>query len=206
MATKKVLIDLEVTGQTTATKFISNVSTGQAPYQTNSSTLNPNLNADLLDGKHASEFATQTALNLRLYLPTYYIDENTELNDLKYQGQYLFIEGVNVTIGSISAFFTPSSCKLVVESFSDETLDNWLNVRQTLWDGQVSYTRYYDDETNSWTTFKNITPPITDHLTSTSTESPLSAKQGKVLKDLIDAGSGGGTSVNQVLRINQILY
>jgi hypothetical protein len=34
---------------------------------------------------------------------------------------------------------------------------------------------------------------IKDNLTSTSTNTPLSANQGKVLKDLIDAGSGGGT-------------
>jgi hypothetical protein len=70
-------------------------------------------------------------------------------------------------------------------------------------DGNFSYVRYYEEEGESWSIFNNITPTITDNLTSTSTNNPLSAKQGKVLKDLIDAGSGGGTSVNQVLRITK---
>lgn len=39
-----------------AGRFKSNVATGTAPYQCNSTTLNTNLNADLLDGYHQSSF------------------------------------------------------------------------------------------------------------------------------------------------------
>lgn len=38
--------------------FKSTIGTGTAPFQCTSTTLNSNLNADLLDGKHASAFAT----------------------------------------------------------------------------------------------------------------------------------------------------
>lgn len=40
----------------TAPNFISNVAIGTSPYACTSTTLNTNLNADLLDGQHASEF------------------------------------------------------------------------------------------------------------------------------------------------------
>jgi hypothetical protein len=40
----------------TASKFVSNVVTGTSPYACTSTTLNTNLNADLLDGNHASAF------------------------------------------------------------------------------------------------------------------------------------------------------
>lgn len=42
----------------TATKYNSTVANGIQPYATKSSTLNTNLNADLLDGNHASAFDT----------------------------------------------------------------------------------------------------------------------------------------------------
>lgn len=44
------------TGALTATNFISNIAIGTQPYATTSTTLNTNLNADLLDGSHASAF------------------------------------------------------------------------------------------------------------------------------------------------------
>jgi hypothetical protein len=45
-------------GTLTGTRLISNVATGTAPLTINSTTLVPNLNADLLDGFHAGTFAT----------------------------------------------------------------------------------------------------------------------------------------------------
>ena len=47
---------LDVAGTTTAYNFISSVATGTAPYASTSTTLNANLNADYLDGYHASYF------------------------------------------------------------------------------------------------------------------------------------------------------
>ena len=49
---------LHVNGQAAAQSFRSTVETGTAPLVVASSTLVSNLNADLLDGKHASDFAT----------------------------------------------------------------------------------------------------------------------------------------------------
>jgi len=43
-------------GALTAPNFISNVATGTQPYAATSTTVNTNLNADLLDGQHASAF------------------------------------------------------------------------------------------------------------------------------------------------------
>lgn len=47
-----------LTGAITAPNFISNVAVGTSPFATTSTTLNTNLNADLLDGQHASAFLT----------------------------------------------------------------------------------------------------------------------------------------------------
>lgn len=55
-------------GIVTASRFISNISTGTAPFTISSTTAVTNLNADLLDGQHASAFAatshTHTAANI----------------------------------------------------------------------------------------------------------------------------------------------
>ena len=48
---------LEVAGNAQAYNFISTIATGTAPYAATSETLNSHLNADLLDGHHASDFA-----------------------------------------------------------------------------------------------------------------------------------------------------
>ena len=47
----------------TALNFISDVATGTQPYATDSITLNTNLNADLLDGVHASTFTPRSFVN-----------------------------------------------------------------------------------------------------------------------------------------------
>lgn len=49
--------DLRVIGTANATRFISYVTTGTAPFTVVSTTNNTNLNADLLDGQHATAFA-----------------------------------------------------------------------------------------------------------------------------------------------------
>jgi hypothetical protein len=51
------LFKLTNDGNATAVKFTSTVATGTSPYACTSPTLNTNLNADLLDGNHASSFA-----------------------------------------------------------------------------------------------------------------------------------------------------
>lgn len=47
--------------QLTAANFVSDIAIGTAPYACTSTTLNTNLNADLLDGSHASAFAIADA-------------------------------------------------------------------------------------------------------------------------------------------------
>ena len=44
----------------TATQIVSTVPTGTAPLQISSSTLVPNLNADMVDGKHADDFVQKS--------------------------------------------------------------------------------------------------------------------------------------------------
>ena len=50
--------NLAAGGTVTGTRMISTIATGTAPLQVSSTTLVPNLNADLLDGLHAASFAT----------------------------------------------------------------------------------------------------------------------------------------------------
>jgi hypothetical protein len=50
-------------GTLSGTQLIATVASGTAPLSVSSNTLVPNLNADLLDGVHASAFATQTLLD-----------------------------------------------------------------------------------------------------------------------------------------------
>lgn len=57
-----------MTGNLTAPRFISNVAAGTAPLQVTSTTVVGNLNADLLDGYHASSFAA--ASHSHDYVPT----------------------------------------------------------------------------------------------------------------------------------------
>ena len=49
-----------LTGAVTAPNFISNVATGTQPYATTSTTVNTNLNADMVDGYHATDFGSDT--------------------------------------------------------------------------------------------------------------------------------------------------
>ena len=53
----KINGSFQVTVSMTAPYFVSNVAIGTAPFQCTSTTLNTNLNADLLDGSHATAFA-----------------------------------------------------------------------------------------------------------------------------------------------------
>lgn len=56
-------VTLTKTGSATAVNFVSNVATGTQPYATTSTTLNTNLNADLLDGQHGSYYQNATNIN-----------------------------------------------------------------------------------------------------------------------------------------------
>lgn len=50
-------------GVVTASRFVSTVATGTSPYSCTSTTLNTNLNADLLDGQHGSYYQSASNLN-----------------------------------------------------------------------------------------------------------------------------------------------
>lgn len=141
--------------------------------------------------------ATQNALSQRLFLPEYLIDEPTDLNDIINQGQYRFQEGTNILINGLSPFVNMPSCKLIVDYYSDLTGDEWSHIRQTLWTPDATYIRLYDQDGNSWEAFRNVTPVIVDNLTSTLTDRTLSAKQGKVLKDLVDTKEPANTNIQQ---------
>lgn len=141
--------------------------------------------------------ATQNALNQRLFLPNYTIDESADLNDIIEQGQYIFQEGNIFLIGGLPPFVYIPSCKLIVEYYSDLTSDEWSHVRQTLWTPDATYIRLYDQDGNSWDDFRNVSPRIVDNLTSTLADRSLSAKQGKVLKDLVDTKEPANVNIQQ---------
>lgn len=141
--------------------------------------------------------ATQNALNQRLFLPEYLIVENIDLNSIIEQGQYKFDQGANILINGLPAFENMQSCKLIVEHYSDLTGDEWTHVRQTLWTPDATYIRLYEQDGNSWGSFRNVTPVIVDNLTSTLTDRTLSAKQGKVLKDLVDTKEPANANLQQ---------
>src|SRR3990167_4910771 len=67
---------LEVNGVATGTNFISSVATGTQPYACTSTTVNTNLNADLLDGLHSSSFATSNG--------TVYLGGTGTVNEIAY--------------------------------------------------------------------------------------------------------------------------
>jgi len=76
-------------GSLTATKFISNIATGTEPYACTSTTLNANLNADLLDGNHASNFAPSSHNHDTAYLSkTADTSTSYKITADKFQGAY----------------------------------------------------------------------------------------------------------------------
>ena len=55
---------LDVNGVTTSDNFISDVAVGTAPFACTSTTLNTNLNADLLDGQHGSYYSAKNTITV----------------------------------------------------------------------------------------------------------------------------------------------
>ncbi|WP_310379046.1 hypothetical protein [Flavobacterium sp.] len=66
----------------TATRLISNVATGTSPLTVTSTTVVPNLNADLLDGLHATSFQTALINPITGLLTSGYIPKATGTNTL----------------------------------------------------------------------------------------------------------------------------
>lgn len=108
-----------------ASNFVSNTATGTQPYACTSNTLNTNLNADLLDGKHASDFAT--ASHTHPYLP---------LSGGTLSGGITFKYGSNNTDQFIQFSSTDSSDPQTV----------YLGIRRPL----SSYGPCYKDNNGNW--------------------------------------------------------
>ncbi len=78
---------------------------------------------------------------------------------------------------------------------SDEKIDN--ETDDYICDVNFAYLEFvYDESTTNWIAIEVPIPEgetveIVDNLISTDTDKALSANQGKVLKDLIDSGTGG---------------
>jgi hypothetical protein len=65
--------NLTTTGIITASRFISTVAIGTAPFTVTSTTVVTNLNADLLDGQHASAFVPYVGATTDVDLGTHYL-------------------------------------------------------------------------------------------------------------------------------------
>ena len=91
------------------------------------------------------------------------------------------------------------SAVVVEDNLTSQSRVNALSANQgrvlkELVDGKASTTDLTNLETKLIQLINNSTVDVIDNLTSTSTTSALSANQGRILKDLVDAASGG-TSV-----------
>lgn len=86
------------------------------------------------------------------------------------------VEPVNRRAGQVITFMDSSTGKWVIYQFKGNTASEWLNLQ--LWDNILA---------------------IVDNLDSDTNEKPLSAKQGKVLKEMIEAIQTSGVVVDSAL-------
>ncbi|MEA3493195.1 MAG: hypothetical protein U9R38_02285 [Candidatus Margulisiibacteriota bacterium] len=105
---------------TTGAQIISTVETGTAPFQISSTTVVANLNADMVDGKHASEFLTQEAADDLYVLKA----GDTMIGTLTVETSDLYAIRIKTTNGSgygISAESTGSFGGVGVYGMGDNT-------------------------------------------------------------------------------------
>ncbi len=81
----------------TDNQFISTIATGTAPLAVTSTTLNTNLNADLLDGLHASSFASSSSISGTLNYVSKFTGTGSTIGNSQ-----IFDNGTNVGIGTTS--------------------------------------------------------------------------------------------------------
>ncbi|MFD2329108.1 pyocin knob domain-containing protein [Cohnella sp. GCM10020058] len=120
-----------------AARFTSTQATGTAPFTVNSQTTVANLNADLLDGKHASEFIAQ---------PTT-INSGTNLNDIQTPGFYYC--PANATVATLANTPTAMAFSLLVERHAGtkQTLTAYpADTTSRTW-----YRNYYSGTWGPWT-------------------------------------------------------
>lgn len=122
--------------------------------------------------------------------PTLAKASNVDANTLTTPGRY------NFTSGGINLPSGVTSCYIDVYGYG--SLDSF--TKQVLFGFQTNigcFERY--QASGSWSAWKAVGTNVTviDDLTSTSTTAALSANQGKVLKDMIDEGGGGGVNISR---------
>ena len=86
------------------------------------------------------------------------------------------VEPVNRRVGQVITFMDSSTGKWAIYQFKGSTASEWLNLQ--LWDNILA---------------------VVDNLDSDTNEKPLSAKQGKVLKEMIEAIQTSGVVVDSAL-------
>ena len=86
------------------------------------------------------------------------------------------VEPVNRRAGQVITFMNSSTGKWAIYQFKGSTASEWLNLQ--LWDNILA---------------------VVDNLDSDTNEKPLSAKQGKVLKEMIEATQTSGVVVDSAL-------
>ena len=86
------------------------------------------------------------------------------------------VEPVNRRVGQVITFIDSSTGKWAIYQFKGSTASEWLNLQ--LWDNILA---------------------VVDNLDSDTNEKPLSAKQGKVLKEMIEAIQTSGIVVDSTL-------
>ncbi len=96
------------TGIVTAPNFVSSVATGTQPYAATSTTLNTNLNADLLDGQHGSYYAVANHDQTQTLASGVYTPNSTEMVNLDStatmtQAQYQRVGSVVTVSGRFTA-------------------------------------------------------------------------------------------------------
>lgn len=153
VATASTIVKRDANSDITTRRFISGVATGTSPFSVASTTVNTNLNADLLDGKNATDFlgATATASDsskLGGVLPSGYLtvngtaydsdrfggytpEQTTALFDAMYLRTNEILAGTNVTVdvdpilGTVTINSTGGSGSITTAAFKDTDTITW---------------------------------------------------------------------------------
>lgn len=134
--------ELNINGLAEATNFKSTITTGTQPYACTSTTLNTNLNADLLDGYHASSFA------LASQIPSVGNGTITITQGGDYKGSFTMNQSGNTTIelsDSNTTYSAGTGLSLTGTTFNINAGNEFPEGSSNLTDGTQILTSYASD-------------------------------------------------------------
>ncbi len=118
------------------------------------------------------------------------INANTDLDSLVTTANY---HNPLTATATLALNFPEDNKEFIVEVFFKDSSNVWQRANNITSGNNETYTRSLNGAI--WTAWKEIGKEIIDNLTSTDTNKSLSANQGKVLKDILDANAGGADPI-----------